>query len=165
MLPWVIDHSLTFCRCILNVFKLGADHVKKSPNASTWELVKALLTVYPESATKASHLGLLPLHYVVLLTDEVYHMLMDMYPAGAAAADHELNLPLHYAVFCYAPLERVDGLIAAYKEGVSQKNAAKKSPIDLAFEKRKDGKGFRVLNILLDATWENAGGSVSIPVP
>ena len=125
--------------------------------------MKFLLKVYPESVTKASHYGLLPLHYIVLLTDEVYQMLIDMYPAGAGAADHENNLPLHYAVFCDAPIDRVDGLIVAYKEGVSHKNSTHKTPIDLAFEKRKNGKGFRVLNMLLDATWENAGGSVTAP--
>lgn len=63
-----------------------------SPDPLQWDLIKLLIKHYPESVHKANHVGMLPIHSVARLDEDVFHTLMDQYPAGVMAKDNEGKL-------------------------------------------------------------------------
>jgi hypothetical protein len=90
---------------------------------------------------------------------ETIKLILKSYPQGAAAKDCEGNLSLHYAAYSYQPPSVFSDLVAAYRAGVREKNKDDESPVQIAF-KNKQLRNMEVVNMLLDAAWLHAGGTL-----
>lgn len=103
-------------------------------NEPNVEVVRTLLSFFPDGAKKSAWHGRLPIHNASTAgaSPEVVRAILDFYPQGAAVADNYGMLPLHLACLKNAAVEVVRILLLYHPEGVQAKTNKGNTPLACA---------------------------------
>ncbi|CAE7625683.1 invs-b, partial [Symbiodinium microadriaticum] len=129
-------------------------HIAVDRNNPSIEVVRLLISTYPDGAVMRRGVGRLPIHYAVFYDHpnlEVVNFLLETYPTGAKLVDVYGRLPLHYAVDRARPnLDVVKTLLHVFPDGVFAKDTLSRSPLSIAVD-HGEPMPVEVLRILVAA--------------
>merc|ERR1719273_1501086 len=108
--------GIQFSECVLGRLPIHLACI----NCKSAEVIRFLLSKYPDGAEKVDKKGSLPLHYACSnrADPEIIKILLSAYPNGAKVRDDNGWLPLHVACLRGAPSKSLRVLLKFYPESV-----------------------------------------------
>jgi len=102
--------------------------------AAPFEVIKNLVSAFPEGVKTKGFCGRLPIHYASYNKPSLHviKLLLENYPDGASMLDSDGRLPIHLAVVRNAPKAAIKELIDAYPKSLQIPNKFGNTPRMLA---------------------------------